>query len=444
MLFSNLFCPILKDSPKEAQIVSHKLMLQSGLIRQTASGIYVFLPLGLKILNKITAIIKAEIDNTGANHLLMPTIQNADIWQQSGRYDGYGQEMLRITDRHNRDMLFSPTNEEQITQIFKENVQSYKDLPLNLYQINWKFRDEIRPRFGVMRGREFLMKDAYSFDLTIENATISYKKMFSSYLKIFETLGLKALPMKADTGPIGGDLSHEFLILATTGESTVYCDKRILDLTLANKKINYNSVDIENIYDQYTSFYSATDEKHSENDELYNNNKEHVIQQKAIEVGHIFYFADKYSKAMDAKILSKDGSQINPLMGSYGIGVSRLMAAIIEANFDDKGIIWTPATSPFDCIISSLGNNPEVTAECDKIYEYLKQNNIDVLYNNKDDNVGTKLNTADLLGITYQINIGAKSLKNGVLEFKHRKSGKIEELDIANLSQIKEKLCLIK
>ncbi|MFL1781225.1 Proline--tRNA ligase [Candidatus Hepatincolaceae symbiont of Richtersius coronifer] len=427
MLFSKYFCPILKENPKDALIASHTLMIKSGLIRQTSSGIYIWLPMGLKILNKISAIIKDEMDQTGALNVLMPTIQSADIWQESGRYEDYGLEMLRIKDRHERDFLYSPTNEEQITQIFRDNVQSHKDLPLNLYQINWKFRDEIRPRFGVMRGREFLMKDAYSFDQTPEGAVLSYKKMFAAYLKIFQRLGLQAIPMQADTGPIGGDLSHEFIILATTGESEVYYDKSLLNLDLLDGKINYD-LDVENIYNLYTAPYASTEDKHTGDNPNYLKNQSSVVKQKGIEVGHIFYFADKYSLPMKAKILDKNGQNINVLMGSYGIGISRLMGAIIEASYDDKGIIWPYALAPFTVIINSLGNNHKVKEHCFTLYNYLIEQGVDVLYNDKDDSVSSKLNSTDLLGIPKQINIGSKSLESGRWEIKDRKTGKVTQL----------------
>ncbi len=435
MLLSRYFIPILKENPKEASIVSHTLMLKAGMIRQSSSGIYTWLPLGLKVLDKISNIIKNEINKSGALNCLMPTIQSADIWIQSGRYEDYGLEMLRIKDRHNREMLYGPTNEEQITQIFKDNVKSYKDLPLNLYQIQWKFRDEIRPRFGIMRGREFLMKDAYSFDLTEIEATIAYKKMFASYLKIFNTMGLQSIPMKADTGPIGGDLSHEFMILADTGESQVYCDANILNLNFNNTEINYNQ-DIENIYNTYTRYYSATEEKHNVEDALYIKNKDNIVSKRGIEVGHIFYFADKYTKPFGVKLLDKNGDMVDVLMGSYGIGVSRLIGAIIESSHDDKGIIWHKSVAPFDVVVNSLGNSQEITNICKGIYESLLNNNIDVLYNDKDDSVGVKLAMSDLIGIPYQINLGSKSLLNKSVEVKNRKTSQVIEVPYTDISKI--------
>ena len=332
MKLSNFFLPILKESPSEAKIKSHQLMLRSGMIRQSASGIYSWLPLGLRVLKNIENVVRDEQNNAGANELLMSTIQSADIWKESGRYDDYGKEMLRITDRHDRDLLYGPTNEELITQIFRDNVKSYKSLPLLLYHIQWKFRDEIRPRFGVMRCREFLMKDTYSFDLDKSSAENSYKKMFLSYLKTFEKFDLKAIPMKAETGPIGGDLSHEFIILAETGESEVFLDKNLLEIE--TKNIDYTKEKIDKIVNKYSSFYAATDEKHDVIEFEKKVEKKNRLNTRGIEIGHIFYFGDKYSKSMKAFVNSKDGKNINPQMGSYGIGVSRLPAAILEAKYN--------------------------------------------------------------------------------------------------------------
>ncbi|MDR0484609.1 MAG: proline--tRNA ligase [Alphaproteobacteria bacterium] len=435
MLYSKYFAPTQKEAPKDASIVSHSLMLKCGLIRQTYSGIYIWLPLGLKVLDKISQIIKNEMNKSGAINVLMPTIQSSDIWVESGRYDDYGLEMLRIKDRHGKELLYGPTNEEQITQVVRDNVKSYKDFPMNLYQIQWKFRDEIRPRFGVMRGREFLMKDAYSFDMNEEGAVVSYKKMFATYLKIFDTLGLKAIPMQADTGPIGGELSHEFMILAKTGESEVFCDKSILDLSFSNKEINYDN-DIEDIFKLYTSFYAATDEKHDINDTRYTTNKDNVVNMRGIEVGHIFSFGDKYSKSMRLEILDSNGKLVNPQMGSYGIGVSRLVGAIIEANHDDKGIIWHKSVAPFLVMLSNMGNQENVVNECNNLYKILLENNIDVLYNNKDESAGSKLATADMLGFPYQINIGNKSLADGKLELKNRLTGEVIMMDIKDTSKL--------
>ena len=434
MLFSKLFCPIIKENPKDASIVSHSLMLKAGLIRQTASGIYAWLPLGLKVLRKVEHIIHLEMEKAGALNVLMPTIQSADIWRESGRYDAYGPEMLRLKDRHDREFLYGPTNEEEITKLFRDNVKSYKQFPMNLYQVQWKFRDEIRPRFGVMRGREFLMKDAYSFDLSQEQATISYKKMFSAYLKIFNTMGLQAIPMQADTGPIGGDLSHEFMILANTGESEVFCDSKILTLNTVAQAINY-STDVENIYSEYTKYYSATDEKHDVLDSRYVENVDSIVSMRGIEVGHIFYFGNKYSQSMGLSILH-NGENINPLMGSYGIGVSRLLGAMIEASHDEKGIIWHKSVAPYLVMLNSLGNDEEVIKIAQSIYSFLQSNNIEVLYNDTLDGAGAKLNTADLLGFPYQINLGSKSLALGVVEVKNRKSGEVIKVAKDNLQEI--------
>lgn len=435
MLYSNYFAPVLKETPKEASITSHILMLKSGMIRQTYSGIYIWLPLGIKVLENIANIIKIEMNKAGALNVLMPTIQSAEIWKESGRYDDYGLEMLRVKDRHGRELLYGPTNEEQITQIVRDNIKSYKDFPLNLYQIQWKFRDEIRPRFGVMRGREFYMKDAYSFDMTEEGAIISYKKMMASYLKIFENLGLKAIPMRADTGPIGGELSHEFMVLADTGESEVFCDKAILELSFHNKEIDYDN-DVEEIFYLYTSYYSATEEMHNEEDDKYIQNKDNIVSKRGIEVGHIFNFGDKYSKAMGLEILNSESKLINPNMGSYGIGVSRLVGAIIESSHDEKGIIWPKSVSPFVVMLSSLGNQDDVKEACNNLYKLLQSNNIEVLYNNKDEGAGAKLATADMLGFPYQINIGNKSIKEGKLELKNRSTGEITTLDIADTEKL--------
>ena len=348
MKLSNYFLPILKETPSEAKIKSHQLMLRSGMIRQSASGIYSWLPLGFKVLKNIENVVREEQNNAGAIELLMPTIQSSEIWKESGRYDDYGKEMLRIQDRHERDLLYGPTNEELITQIFRDNIKSYKNLPLMLYHIQWKFRDEIRPRFGVMRCREFLMKDTYSFDIDQAAAELSYKKMFLSYLKTFEKLELKAIPMKAETGPIGGDLSHEFIILAETGESEVYLDKNILDIE--TKNLDYSIESVNGIIEKYSKFYSATDEKHNKDDfnQIKKNDQMHT---RGIEIGHIFYFGDKYSKSMNALINNNEGKNINPQMGSYGIGVSRLPAAIIEAKYNDEFMKWPLSITPFKVAI---------------------------------------------------------------------------------------------
>ena len=416
MKLSNFFLPILKESPSEAKIKSHQLMLRSGMIRQSASGIYSWLPLGLRVLKNIENVVRDEQNNAGANELLMPTIQSADIWKESGRYDDYGKEMLRITDRHDRDLLYGPTNEELITQIFRDNVKSYKSLPLLLYHIQWKFRDEIRPRFGVMRCREFLMKDTYSFDLDKSSAENSYKKMFLSYLKTFEKFDLKAIPMKAETGPIGGDLSHEFIILAETGESEVFLDKNLLEIE--TKYIDYTKEKIDKIVNKYSSFYAATDEKHDVIEFEKKVEKKNRLNTRGIEIGHIFYFGDKYSKSMKAFVNSKDGSNINPQMGSYGIGVSRLPAAIIEAKYNGEYMKWPNSVTPFKVAILNLGKNgDEADQKSEDIYQILKNSNLDPILDDTSENPSSKFKNFDLIGIPYQIIIGSK-LKKSEYEFK--------------------------
>ena len=416
MKLSNYFLPILKENPAEAKIKSHQLMLRSGMIRQSASGIYSWLPIGLKVLKNIEEVVRQEQNNAGAIELLMPTIQSADLWKESGRYDDYGKEMLRISDRHERDLLYGPTNEELITQIFRDNVKSYKNLPLMLYHIQWKFRDEIRPRFGVMRCREFLMKDTYSFDVDKNGAEKSYKKMFLSYLKTFQKFDLKAIPMKAETGPIGGDLSHEFIILADTGESEVYLDKNLLDIDVKN--IEYTDENIKEIIDKYSKFYSATDEKHNVDEFEKSVSKENQLKTKGIEIGHIFYFGDKYSKSMKALINTKDGKNINPQMGSYGIGVSRLPAAIIEAKYNGQFMKWPKTITPFKVAIINLGKNgDEADQKSNEIYLNLKNANLDPLLDDTSENPSSKFKNFDLIGIPYQIVIGSK-LKKDEFEFK--------------------------
>ena len=416
MKLSNYFLPILKENPAEAKIKSHQLMLRSGMIRQSASGIYSWLPIGLKVLKNIEEVVRQEQNNAGAIELLMPTIQSADLWKESGRYDDYGKEMLRISDRHDRDLLYGPTNEELITQIFRDNVKSYKNLPLMLYHIQWKFRDEIRPRFGVMRCREFLMKDTYSFDVDKNGAEKSYKKMFLSYLKTFQKFDLKAIPMKAETGPIGGDLSHEFIILADTGESEVYLDKNLLDIDVKN--VEYTDENIEEIINKYSKFYSATDEKHDVNEFEKKVSKENQLKTKGIEIGHIFYFGDKYSKSMKALINTKDGKNINPQMGSYGIGVSRLPAAIIEAKYNGQFMKWPKTITPFKVAIINLGKNgDEADQKSNEIYLNLKNANLDPLLDDTSENPSSKFKNFDSIGIPYQIVIGSK-LKIDEFEFK--------------------------
>jgi prolyl-tRNA synthetase len=426
MRMSRFFLPTLKEDPSEAQIVSHRLMLRAGMIRQSSAGIYSWLPLGLKVLRKVEAIVREEQDAAGCQELLMPTIQPAEIWQESGRYDDYGAEMLRIRDRHDRDMLYGPTNEEMITEIVRAHIRSYKDLPKNLYHIQWKFRDEVRPRFGIMRGREFLMKDAYSFDLTYEGARAAYNRMFVAYLRTFSRMGLKAIPMAADTGPIGGDLSHEFIILAETGESEVFCHRDLLDLDVLGETIDYDS-DLQPIVDRWTGMYAATDEKHdpAEAAKLGDN----LMNARGIEVGHIFYFGTKYSKAMNAAVVGPDGEQVFPEMGSYGIGVSRLVGGLIEAFHDENGIVWPEAVAPFGAGIINLKSGDDA---CDDVsadlYAKLQAAGCDPLYDDRDVRAGAKFADMDLIGIPWQIVVGPRGVQNGVVEFKNRASGAREEI----------------
>lgn len=430
MRLSQFFMPVLKESPAGAEIVSHQLMLRTGMIRQSAAGIYSWLPLGLRVLRKIEAIVREEQDRAGAIELLMPTIQPADIWRESGRYEDYGKEMLRITDRHDREMLYGPTNEEQITQIFRDSVKSYKDCPRILYQIQWKFRDEIRPRFGIMRGREFLMKDAYSFDLTEEAARKSYQKMFLSYLRTFERMGLKAIPMKADTGPIGGDLSHEFIILAQTGESEVFCHKALMEKPAPGVDIDYEA-DLTDTMGQWTSHYAATEEMHDEQRFFNEVPESERISARGIEVGHIFYFGEKYSKPMKCEVQGPDGKLIALHGGSYGIGVSRLLGAIIEASHDENGIIWPKAVAPFDIGIINIKPGDEATdAAAAKIYQACQNKGLDCLLDDTKERPGGKFKTMDLIGLPTQVIIGPKGLSNGIVEVKNRKTGAKQELDI--------------
>ena len=417
MLLSKLFIPITKDLPAEAKIKSHQLMLRTGMIRQSSAGIYSWLPLGFKVMKKIEQIVREEQNNIDAQEMLMPTIQSADIWKESGRYDDYGEEMLRISDRQKREMLYGPTNEEQITEIFRSSVKSYKLLPQIFYHIQWKFRDELRPRFGVMRCREFYMKDAYSFDLSENDAVLSYNKMFYAYLKTFQRLGLKSIPMKADTGPIGGDLSHEFRVLADTGESKIFADKRIFDVPIDEYKNNESS--LNKMRNDFSKFYAVTDDKFKTEDFNKNVKKGDQIQTKGIEVGHIFYFGDKYSKPMNCSVDTKDGKKTFVKMGSYGIGVSRLVAAIIEAKYLNEKMKWPKSVSPFDVvIIPAINKNDNSNIDkAKKIYKELKTNGIDVLLDDVEENISNKFKKHDLLGIPYQIIIGSKATKDQ-FEFK--------------------------
>ena len=421
MFLSKLFIPITKDIPSEAKIKSHQLMLRTGMIKQASAGIYSWLPLGFKVMKKIEKIIREEQNSIGAQEMLMPTIQSADIWKESGRYEDYGEEMLRISDRQKREILYGPTNEEQITEIFRTSVKSYKLLPQIFYHIQWKFRDELRPRFGVMRCREFYMKDAYSFDLNEKDAELSYNKMFFSYLKTFNRLGLKSIPMKAETGPIGGDLSHEFIILAETGESKIYADKKIFDIPIENYTNDENS--LKKMRDDFSKFYAVTDDKFKSEDFNKNVKKDNQLQTKGIEVGHIFYFGDKYSKPMNCSVDSKDGKKIFVKMGSYGIGVSRLVAAIIEAKFINEKMKWPKEVSPFDVvIIPAINKNDNSNIQkAKKLYKSLFDKGIDVLLDDVDESISNKFKKHDLIGIPYQIIVGSKTTKD---QFEFKEVGK--------------------
>ncbi|MFD1330576.1 proline--tRNA ligase [Methylopila musalis] len=431
MRVSRYFMPILREAPKEAEIVSHRLMLRSGMIRQEAAGIYAWLPLGLRVLNNITRVIREEQERAGSVELLMPTIQLAELWRESGRYDAYGKEMLRIRDRHDREMLYGPTNEEMVTEIFRSSVRSYKDLPKNLYHIQWKFRDEVRPRFGVMRSREFLMKDGYSFDLDAAGARVSYNRMVVAYLRTFARLGLKAIPMAADTGPIGGDLSHEFIILAKTGESEVFCHSDYLDFPTPEATVNFDDpAELQAEVDRWTSLYAATEEKHDEA-AFAAVPEEKRLSARGIEVGHIFYFGTKYSESMKAYVTGPDGKDTPVHMGSYGIGPSRLAAAIIEAGHDDAGIIWPDAVAPFKVGLVNLKPGDQATdAACDDIYAKLTSQGIDVLYDDTDDRAGAKFATMDLIGLPWRLVVGPKGLAAGTVELKRRDGGAAEALSI--------------
>ena len=417
MYLSNYFLPILKNNPSEAQIKSHQLMLRVGMIKQSSSGIYSWLPMGFKIMKKIENIVREEQNNIGAQELLMPTIQSAEIWKESGRYNDYGDEMLRIKDRQGREMLYGPTNEELITEIFRSAIKSYKLLPQLLYHIQWKFRDELRPRFGIMRCREFLMKDAYSFDLNDDDAVLSYNKMFLAYLKTFQRLELSAIPMAADTGPIGGNLSHEFVILAESGESKIFADKKIFDIK--TEKYSLTNVSLKNMRNEFEKYYAVTDDKFNNKDFESKVLKNNRLITKGIEVGHIFYFGDKYSKALKASVDLQDGKKTDVKMGSYGIGVSRLVGAIIEAKFNNNIMKWPYSISPFDVAVIPMINKNDDTnlIKAENIYNKLKKNNIDVLLDDTDENISSKLKKFDLIGVPYQIILG-KNSEQDLLEFK--------------------------
>ncbi|WP_208435853.1 proline--tRNA ligase [Bartonella phoceensis] len=434
MRLSQYFLPLLKENPKEAEIVSHRFMLRAGMIRQQTSGIYSWLPLGKKVLDKVCKIIREEQERAGAIEILMPTIQSADLWRESDRYDDYGLEMLRIKDRQKRDLLYGPTNEEMVTDIFRSYIRSYKDLPLNLYHIQWKFRDEIRPRFGVMRSREFLMKDAYSFDLDYEGSQISYNRMFIAYLRTFARLGLRAIPMRADTGPIGGELSHEFIILAETGESAIFCDKQFLELIVPDSSIDFNdTVILADIVKQWTSFYAATEEMHNE-EEWTKVSDHNRLSARGIEVGHIFHFGTKYSAPMGAKVMGQDGKEHVVSMGSYGIGPSRLVAAIIEASHDENGIIWPSSMAPFDFgIINMKPDDEKCTQVCELLYQGLKDAGFDPLLDDRNERPGTKFATMDLIGLPTQIIVGPKSIARNEVEIKDRKTGVKKSLTVEDV-----------
>ncbi len=435
MRISQYFMPILRDDPKEAEIASHRLMLRSGMIRQEAAGSYSWLPMGFRVLKKIEQIVREEQDRAGAIEVLMPTIQSSDLWKKSGRYNAYGPEMLRIKDRHDRDMLYGPTNEEMITDIFRSGVQSYKDLPRNLYHIQWKFRDEVRPRFGVMRGREFLMKDAYSFDLSREAGQHSYNKMFVAYLRTFARMGLKAVPMRAETGPIGGKDSHEFLILADTGESEVFFDRDFYDMDWTNFDIDYDDVGkVAKLVEDFTSKYAATDEKHDKAEFESRVPEARRLTGRGIEVGHIFFFGAKYSEPLGCLVQGPDGKQVPVQSGSYGIGVSRLVGGIIEASHDENGIIWPEPVAPFKLgLINLKAGDAETDQACEKIYQGLAAKGVEVLYDDTDERPGGKFKVMDLIGLPWQVIIGPRGLKEGIAEVKNRKTGERSNVPLADI-----------
>ncbi len=428
MRLSNYFLPTLRETPKEAEIVSHRLMLRAGMVRQETSGIYSWLPLGFNVMKKIERIVREEQNRAGFVEMLMPTIQPADLWKASGRYDDYGKEMLRIRDRHDREMLYGPTNEEMVTDICKTGVRSYRDLPARLYHIQWKFRDEVRPRFGVMRGREFLMKDAYSIDIDKAAARKSYYRQFVAYLRTFERMGLKAIPMAADSGPIGGDMSHEFVILADTGESAVFCDRELIDMAIPGNEVGYDD-DLDKIASRWTSRYAATDEKHDEEKFVAEVPEARRVSARGIEVGHIFYFGTKYSASMGATVQTSSGETVPLEMGSYGIGVSRLVAGIIEASHDDAGIVWPASVAPFHVgLINLKAGDRETDDACDALYGQLENAGIETLYDDTDERAGGKFKNMDLIGLPWQLIVGPRGLKAGEVEVKNRASGERETL----------------
>jgi prolyl-tRNA synthetase len=429
MRLSRYFLPVLKENPAEAQIVSHRLMLRAGMIKQASAGIYSWLPLGFKVLRKLETIIHEEQLRAGHLPIQMPILQGADLWRESGRYDAYGAEMLRMKDRHDRDMLFTPTAEELVTDIFRSHVGSYKDLPTTLYQIQWKFRDEIRPRFGVMRGREFYMKDGYNFDLTKEDALHAYNRHLVSYLRTYERMGLQAIPMRADSGPIGGDDTHEFLVLADTGESEVFYDSKVTDLSFGDREIDYDDrAACQGVLDEFTSLYARTDETHDE--AIFNQIPEERRRvARGIEVGQIFYFGTKYSESMNAMVQDAEGNNVPVHMGSHGIGVSRLIGALIEANHDENGIIWPEGVTPFHCgIVNLKQGDEEADAACDSLYKSLIALGLDPLYDDRKERAGGKFATMDLIGLPWRITVGPRGLKNGVVEVTNRRTGESEEM----------------
>lgn len=429
MRLSRYFLPVLKEDPKEAQIVSHRLMLRAGMIKQQSAGIYSWLPLGYKVLGRIQQIVHEEQQRAGHIPLLMPTLQSADLWRESGRYDAYGDEMLRLQDRHKRDMLYGPTNEEMITDIFRSYVSSYKSLPLTLYHIQWKFRDEMRPRFGVMRGREFLMKDGYNFDLTKEDALHAYNRHLVSYLRTYERMGLQAIPMRADGGPIGGDYTHEFLVLAETGESEVFYDSQITDLKFGDRQIDYDDVaQGQAILDEFTSRYARTDETHDE--AIFAQvPEERRRTARGIEVGQIFYFGTKYSDAMGATVVTETGERVPVHMGSHGIGVSRLLGAIIEASHDDKGIIWPEGVTPYHVGLVNLKQGDGSTdSACEALYRELKAAGLDPLYDDRDERAGAKFATMDLIGLPWRITVGPRGLAENKVELTSRRTGEAQAM----------------
>jgi prolyl-tRNA synthetase len=428
MRLSRYFLPLLRETPTEAQIVSHRLMLRAGLVRQEAAGIYAWLPLGFRVLQKIEQIVREEMNRAGAIEILMPTLQSADLWRESGRYDAYGKEMLRIKDRHERELLYGPTNEEMVTEIFRSYVRSYKQLPMNLYHTQWKFRDEVRPRFGVMRGREFLMKDAYSFDIDQPAARRSYNRMYVAYLRMFARMGLKSIPMRAETGPIGGDLSHEFIVLAETGESGVFCHKDLLDMPIPGEDTDFDS-DLEPIIKGRTDLYAATEDVHDQARFEAEVPEDKRLSARGIEVGQVFYFGTKYSAPMKAVVAGPDGKEVPVEMGSYGVGVSRLVGAIIEASHDDAGIVWPEPVAPFDVgLVNLKAGDAKTDAACDDLYARLTTAGKDVLYDDTAERPGAKFASMDLIGLPWQVVVGPRGLEKGLIEIKNRKTGAKEEM----------------